>query len=1258
MRKGFLLLLPVFLVFPAFSIRAERAPAKRTASDELSQGQREALHSLILNLEALRATPEDVPEIREKVALHAEVSKKDAEDLKKKVEELRSKIAEAEAQRDKLETRLNALRSARILIEQGLNPPSPDDQADTTPAPSESAPANPEPANADIAYFQEKVLPVLQKNCFECHGPEKQKSGLRLDSREAVLKGGDFGTVVEPGDPDKSFLVQVIRYNGDTKMPPKTKLADEEIEVLVEWVKRGLPWTGAESASTPEQPAPEAEKTSAVTKPWSFEPIRVVSVEAVANGLANRDWIANPIDAFVLAKLEAEGLSPSPEADRRTLIRRAYFNLIGLPPKPDEVKAFVNDPDPNAYEKLVDKLLASPRYGERWGRHWLDVVRFAETNGFETNTPRPNAWPYRDYVIEAFNSDKPYDQFILEQLAGDACGADRATGFLVGGPFDTVSSPDIELTLQQRADQLNDMIATTSTAFLGITVACARCHDHKFDPIAQEHYYRMQALFAGVEHGEREIEPEGYAERVALAEEYKKARAPVLAKLSKYEPLADPEVVFIDDSERLNQDEENPVLTVLVDPSQEIKSYNEGTKRGKLSDPGGDGRLPNFGRSYTHWSDGGIAGKDLLAYDPKVDGKFRLWLSWGGGWTTRAPDVKYSLDRDGDLDTKEDRTLLATVDQRHFSDEKVEEPGYAVWSGFYNAGVHDLLETSRVILTAGSSEASVSADILTLQPVREGETSETGLKPSDHIRFRNRVHPTGATEKFEPVEAEAVRFTVFATNNGIEPCIDELEVFTTDPTPRNVALAIEGATATASSLYPPSEKHKLEHIHDGQYGNSRSWISGEKGKGWVQIDFPIPQTIEKISWARDREGKFSDRTPTRYRIEAKLPSGEWKTVASSRDRRPYTDEAGQEPVFLAAGLPESESRELSRLLAAKSQLDEKIAELERKPRIYAGSFKQPEASYLLYRGDPMQKRDPVQPGAVGGVGSTLVLATDTPERERRIALAKWIVDDANPLTPRVMVNRIWHYHFGRGIVASPSEFGGLGAAPSHPELLDYLATEFRKGGWSVKAVQRLIMLSNTYRQASEPREDALGKDANSRLLWRFPPRRLEAEPIRDAVLAVSGKLDLEMGGPGYDAFKPNDNYVHVYVPKEEWGPEEWRRMVYQFKPRMEQDEVFGVFDCPDASGPTAKRTRSTTPLQALNLLNSTFMVQQAKLFAERVKEEGGETCPEQVACAFELAFNREPDETELSQSMELVKEHGLPMLCRALFNANEFLYLN
>ncbi len=1032
---------------------------------------------------------------------------------------------------------------------------------------------------------------------------------------------------------------------------------------------------------------------------WSFQPIR-------RPALPHTRWKPrNPIDHFVFDKLAKWG--PAPEATRRSLIRRLYFDLIGLPPTPEEVRAFERDKSAGAYEKVVERLLASPRYGERWAQHWLDVVRFAETHGFEMNQPRSTAWLYRDYVIDSLNGDKPYDRFMVEQLAGDCLGEDAATGFLVAGPWDQVKSPDPVLTAAQRADELHDMVSTVGSALLGLTVGCARCHNHKFDPVPQTDYYAIKACLAGVQHGERKLRTPDLAVREKEARASQARLQNVEAALTEFEPIASTDRVLL-----VQPDPSFGSRVIqLLKPAKQI-SFQEGTARGEKEDPGDLGRLPNFARGCLSWSNS--ANTAVFACHPGITGRFQLWLSWGCGLETHANDARYVLDHDGDLTTTNDQAEVASVDQRNFSDGSERRSAKALWSGFYDAGVWDLSPSNTLLLLSGTNEGSVTAGPLAFvqQPTTQagselGPNSVTPIASAQGgaktIRtstasskapgtfLRAPVNARRNIERFAAVPAKRLRFTILRTSDA-EPCIDELEVYAARSQATNIALATAGTKSSASSVFPNSEIHRLEHLNDGKYGNSRSWISNERSNSWVELEFNEEVTVNRVVWARDREQKFSDRLPLDYRVEVALNSNDWRLVASSQDRVPYLGGRPAAPDLSLNGLASAEASQLRKLLDDRRELEARLKELASGPMVYGGQLtEKPEPTHRLQRGDPMQKREVVEPGVLTAIalvfgyeperegassaptvaleGTTRPEAALTDDQRRRMALAHWIAAPANPLPARVIVNRLWQHHFGEGLVSTPSDFGRKGSPPSHPELLDWLAAELvmpavQAGGtqqdlrpWSLKHIHRLIVNSAAYRQSSDSRPEPMAADAACRLLWRFPPQRLEAEPLRDAILAVSGKLDLSRGGAGFSAFETNDNYVRVYSPKKSFGPPEWRRMVYMTKVRMQQDATFGAFDCPDGGQIAPKRMRSTTPLQALNLLNSAFIIQQADFFAARLEKEAGKDIRSQAHLGFELAFNRDPDKKELSAAQALITQHGLNLFCRALFNSSEFIFV-
>lgn len=1097
------------------------------------------------------------------------------------------------------------------------------------------------PAATVRVEFNRDIRPILDQRCANCHGAEKQKGGFRLDRKAAALKGGDnHAPAIRPGESAASPLIQFVAGQvPDMLMPPRGEpLTPSQIGLLRAWIDQGATWPDEPVAAPPP-----------ITH-WSFQPVTAPPLPEPRN----RRWARTPIDRFILDQLERAGLQPSPEADRRTLIRRLTLDLHGLPPTPDEVAAFEADPAPDAYERLVDRLLASPHYGERWARHWLDVVRFAETHGFEMNQPRPNAWPYRDYVIRALNEDKPYDRFVMEQLAGDALGADEATGFLVAGPWDQVKSPDEVLTRNQRADELHDIINTTGAAFLGLTLGCARCHEHKFDPVPQRDYYAIKAVFEGVQHGERPLRSVATETRRRDADRERATLAGLDAALSAYVlPAFGGRTVVLDEEPVPGADPEGPQVRELV-PHTARGDYPAGTARGEFDDPGDAGQPPTLTRSYLAWN--GVRGRDVFAWQPRVTGRFRLWLSWGSGWNTHARDATYVLDADGDPATTGDQRVVARVDQQRFADATGAVPNRPLWSGLFDAGTHDFTATTCLLLRGGESDAYVAADVVVLQEIGAGAPPAVA---SAAPRLRPAVNAVRNEERFAPVETRRLRFTIEASS-GAEPCLDELEVFSAGESPTNVALATAGTKATASGTYPNNEFHQLAHLNDGRYGNARSWISNQPGRGWVTLEFPGRVTIDRVVWGRDREGAFADRVATTYRIEVEAGEGKWRTVAGSEDRAPFIAGRKAGAALGFAAVDDASRQRLTQLLADRARHAAVLKELTAEPAVYAGRFAEPEPTRRFQRGDPMQPREEVAPGGLTFLAARLPIGlagTNVMEPQRRLAFARWVADPANPLTPRVMVNRLWQYHFGEGLVSTPSDFGANGARPSHPALLDWLAADFVGHQWSLKHVHRLIVTSATYRQESQPEPAALAVDAGARLLWRFPPRRLEAEAIRDSILAVSGNLDPRMGGPGWSPFEPNDNYVRVYTPRQHFGPDECRRMVYAVNVRQRPDGVFGAFDCPDGGQIAPKRTRSTTPLQALNLLNSPFLLDQAAVLAERLEREAGAAPAAQVRRAFALLFNRAPDPDELRRGVAFIDHTGLKWFCRALFNANEFLYL-
>lgn len=960
------------------------------------------------------------------------------------------------------------------------------------------------PPNTEAATLSKPATELLQTKCVACHGAAVKSGGIDLSSGSAAVKTG----ALTPGDAETSKLVRLVRAG---KMPPTGKLPDEEIALLERWVRAGAAWPAAAGANA-----------SSAAPLWSLKPVRRPAPPRTPFDSLAR----NPIDRFIFARLAEKGLRPSAPSGKRELLRRVSIDLTGLPPTPEQIAAFIADTSPNAYEKVVDRLLASPAYGERWGRHWLDVVRYGESSGYEQNHLRPNAWPYRDYVIRAFNEDKPYTRFIAEQLAGDVLSrespeAAAATGFLVAGIHDTVTIQTEEGTLQQRSNDLDDIVSTTGAAFLGLTVGCAKCHDHKFDPIPQKDYYRLTACFAGVRHGERS----------------------------------------------------------LATPEEQAK-----------------------------------ADKETAA---------------------------------------QNRHIQALANE-----------------------INDIDAQAREVVLR-----------------RQGKP--VGTRPAVNAR-RN-------VDDFPPVEARFVRFTILATNDGTEPCLDELQVFGADGG-HNLALAQEGAKATASSLLPGVAIHRIPHLNDGLLGNEHSWISNTRGAGWARIELLNPAKVRRVVWSRDGAAipRFDDRLPTAYRVEVSLDGADWQTVSTQAGR---TGSNGYiHPDLLRQAMTPDQRARRESLAKERTTLEAEEARRQSGLMAYVGQFGAPDPTFVLRRGDVMQRIEPAPPGALSCVAAqvpNLALPNAAPEPERRLALAKWIADSRNPLTARVMVNRIWQYHFGRGLVSTPSDFGRNGERPTHPELLDWLASEFmhpsrpaaeqvrqdphlnpsptlrardhtgsiaarkpanetRRIGrpipWTLKSLHRLIVTSYTYRQASAANPKGLATDAGDQLLWRMPLRRLEAEAIRDAILQAGGKLDRRMGGPGYALFQYNVVNVAIYSPLENYGPQTWRRSVYQQAARSIHDEILSAFDCPESSQRAPRRESTTTALQALNLLNGPFIRQQSGFLADRVRKEAAPNPVAQTGRAFLLTLGRPPNADERKAALSLLTAEGLPSLCRVLMNTNEFLY--
>ncbi|MDY3556629.1 DUF1553 domain-containing protein [Gemmata sp. JC717] len=967
--------------------------------------------------------------------------------------------------------------------------------------------APPEPV-----VFERDVKPIFAKHCASCHGAEKQKGGFRLDRKADALAGGDSGKAIQPGQSADSHIVKLVTStDADTRMPPKgAGLSAAEVAVLKQWIDDGAKWP---------------DDGSAAANPldwWSLQPLKRPAVPGAEN--------EHPVDAFVRAKLREKGLAPAPEADRRTLIRRLYFDLIGLPPAPEDVDTFVASTAADVYERLVDKLLASPQYGERWARHWLDVVHFGETHGYDKDKPRPNAWPYRDYVIRALNTDKPYGRFVAEQVAGDVLypgtvDGIEALGFLAAGPWDLIGHAEVPESkvdgkIARHLDR-DDMVANTVGTFMGLTAHCAQCHNHKFDPITQEDYYKLQAVFAALDRTDRAYD-------------------------------ADPKVAA-------------------------RRAELEGRKKAATA---ARAALENAARNK--------AGADLAAIEKQIAD------AAGPAPASKPPEFGYH----SAIATKQDAVKWVQVDlgASQKLDRVVLRPCHDDFNGIgagFGFPVRFRIELSD---DPAFNTSTVLAD----------ETAKDFPPPG--------MAPYRATAGARTGRYVRVTATKLAPRqNDYVLALAELEAL--DAAGKNLA---RGRPVTALDSTEAPVRWRKSNLTDG-------------------LAAPGPA----------------------------LNAGERARLAERRD------------ALLRAALGEKEAARLGELGADIAAIDAELGALRATRRVaYVGAVHtgsgtfvgtgasggKPRPIHVLARGDVTKPGKEVAPGAIGavpGANAHFALPTGHGEGERRAALARWLTDANNPLTWRVMANRVWQYHFGRGIVDTPNDFGKMGQLPTHPELLDYLASELREHQ-SLKKLHKRIVTSQTYKQVSGSNEANAKTDADNRYLWRQNRRKLEAEAVRDSILTAAGKLDLTAGGPSFQDFvieKPEHSPHYQYHLHDPEDTRTHRRAVYRFVVRSQQQPFMAALDCADPSLAVEKRNETLTPQQALALLNNRLAVTMAKHFAARV-EKLGATDAERMTAAFRLALGRAPTAAERDALAGYAKEHGLANACRVVLNLNEFVFVD
>ena len=988
--------------------------------------------------------------------------------------------------------------------------------------------------------FQKQVAPILKRHCVRCHSPLNKKGKISL-ATIADLRSNEF---VIAGDPDASYLLDLITSeDGERPAMPKEgqPLAQREIRLIERWIREGAKW--------PDQVVIK-DRSKTAGSWWAYQPLNVTEASSRAT-----------IDDFIRTKLAHQGIQPSPRADRRTLIRRLSFDLHGLPPTPEAVEAFVKDPNPKAYEKLVERLLQSPHFGERFARHWLDIAHYADTHGFERDKRRDHAWRYRDYVIQSLNEDKPYDRFLQEQIAGDVLWPEDeqaviATGFLAAGPWDFVGQVETRSPVLRRSARsldLDDMATQVMTATMAMTVNCARCHDHKLDPISQREYYQLRAIFAGVQREDRAVSE-------ASLEHYEQKKQKLITQRSKIE-------VEIGRLEGRGLD--------LADTVGGGNGFGTGTYRNAIDPRNAKVQTRDFGQLgnvvTNSFSPSEFAFVDGVFIPDGDGGKAEIPTSSTGVMISGLPKTSgkaWDMIRNGPVASQHSAELEGIN---------------------FTEGGHSLLGLH--------ANAGITFDVAAMRKAILGRACGS---PSNTL-----VSQTGRSHR-------ALEFT-----------------------------AQLGYFGAAGENYADA----WVFVDARQVAEFRR-LRREDGLQKITIDLPASARFLTLVATDGGDGIGMDQ----------ICFGDPQVKPSS-------------PPMLI----DSERRHLTKVRQLRANIDRELGALGSPPRFFGVvAQKSVPQVHLLTRGDPEAPTGvPLAPAATSSLGmlNPALGTVDSPEGDRRAALAGWITHPHNPLVRRVIVNRLWQWHFGKGLVDTPSDFGFGGGRPSHPELLDWLAAELSCRQWSLKAIIRLIVSSETYKQTSATslvRADApssqqpnpIGIDTDNRLLWRQNLRRIEAEAVRDAVLFVSGKLNRNRGGPGFEDFEYQEAYAPIYTYVTADKPPLWRRSIYRYIVRATPDRFLTTLDCPDPANLTPKRLTTTTPLQSLALYNNEFVLRQAVYFAERVESEAGRDVARQVKRAFALAFARQPSDQETRLATDLVKYHGLFALCRSLLNSNEFVYVD
>ncbi len=1063
-----------------------------------------------------------------------------------------------------------------------------------------------------VQFFEKQIRPLLIEHCHECHAGKEHKGGLRLDSRQAMLQGGDSGAAIVPGDADASLLIDAVRYGDIYQMPPEGKLSDAEVAALTTWVSTGALWPNSQPSLPATDPADAASSdTEGGLDFWSFQP----PVDPAIPSVVDQAWPQSDLDYFVLAKLEATGLKPAPRADRRTLIRRATFDLTGLPPTPEEIANFLADESPQAFARLIDRLLSSPRYGERWGRHWLDVARYADSNGLDENMAFANAYRYRDYVIDSFNSDVPFDQFVREQIAGDLLPAENdaakrrnvvATGFLsIGAKMLAEDDP-----VKMEMDIIDEQIDTLGRAFCGMTFGCARCHDHKFDPVSTAEYYALAGIFKSTKTMENFKVVANWHERPLMTDE----------------------------------------LEAEVEAHQQQLAASQSAYDALLNETMGELQAEVIAR----------AGEYLLA-----------------AWQLSQQPKSVSRLNHGDDGSSQQATV---VEAEQFSEGNVltDTTGYGAGIGVIlnrgelpNVAEYEVSVASEGyyqlelrFAAAASRPVQIFVDDLLVNAVAAGDV--TGTWNPDSQRWAvGCVLPLA-------VGSHSIRLV----RDGPFPHFDKLALVPIVEAADEQPVMTPEQVATAEGLHVSVLRRWVDEFEAGDNAPMLAQLFAA-----ISAEATDDETFAKLAASSSAaEALLADPRPSTPQElasrfgdlfqEARGLADEQLTDAQREIRNLVEDESG-------SLIP---ANDIGQFVAAAdaeaiAKLREELKQLEEaKPQVpHAMAVEEGEAQDLQIhiRGNHLILGDQVSRG-LPRVMASHVQPTIAPGQSGRLELAFGITRDDHPLTSRVMANRIWRWHFGQGLVATTDNFGLLGSPPSHPQLLDWLAVRFVEDGWSIKEMHRTIMLSATYQMSAALDRKAIEQDPENILLWRSNRGRLEAEAIRDSLLAVSGQLDEQMGG-SLLGFK-NHTYVTSTASKDSVNYATPRRSVYLPVVRSALYDFLHVFDFAEPSVPSGDRASTTIAPQALFMLNSDLMIEASRHLAMRLLNEVKDSPTGRIKRMYELTYGRPPTTEESLHALEFIiqytealsaegtndaypTEQAWAGLCRAILASNEFVFV-